>query len=103
MESYKLISYACLSPAEYSSGSSIRGRVRIYKQGGKQLRTIFYMCTLNAKKINAQCKCIYDRLVDKGKNKKSAILSVCNKLLKLVLGVVKNRTRYQDDFLAKTA
>lgn len=61
------------------------------------------MCALNAKKTNAQCKAIYDRLVDKGKNKKAAIIAVCNKLLKLVFGVVKNRTRYQDDFLAKTA
>jgi len=102
MNSYKqLISYAGLSPTEYRSGSSIRGRVRICKQGGKQLRHILYMCALNAKKTNAQCRALFDRLVEKGKNKKSAVIAVCNKLLKIVFGVVKNRTFYQDNLLEK--
>jgi len=104
MDSYKqLISYAGLSPTEYRSGSSIRGRVRICKQGGKQLRHILYMCALNAKKTNAQCRALFDRLVEKGKNKKAAIIAVCNKLLKIVFGVVKNRTMYKDNFVVKTA
>lgn len=104
MNSYKqLISYAGLSPTEYRSGTSIRGRVRICKQGGKQLRHILYMCALNAKKTNAQCRALFDRLVEKGKNKKAAVIAVCNKLLKIVFGVVKNRTMYQDNFVVKSA
>lgn len=104
MQSYRqLISYAGLSPTERSSGSSIRGRVRICKQGGKQLRHILYMCALNAKKTNPQCKALFDRLVEKGKNKKAALIAVCNKLLKIVFGVVKNRTFYLDSYLQKTA
>ncbi|WP_432223084.1 transposase [Flavobacterium sp. TMP13] len=103
MNSYKqLISYAGLSPTEYQSGSSIRGRVRICKQGGQQLRNILYMCALNAKKTNSHCRDLYDRLVAKGKNKKAALIAVCNKLLKIVFGVVKNRTLYQDIYLQKT-
>lgn len=103
MDSYKqLISYAGLSPIEYRSGSSIRGRVRICKQGGKQLRNILYMCALNAKKTNAQCRALFDRLVEKGKNKKAAVIAVCNKLLKIVFGVVKNKTMYQDNFIVKS-
>lgn len=103
MNSYKqLISYAGLSPTEYRSGSSIRGRVRICKQGGKQLRHILYMCALNAKKTNAQCRALFDRLVEKGKNKKAAVIAVCNKLLKIVFGVVKNREFYDENFIQKT-
>ena len=104
MQSYRqLISYAGLSPTERSSGSSIRGRVRICKQGGKTLRNILFMCALNAKKTNASCRALYDRLVEKGKNKKVALIAVCNKLLKIVFGVVKNRVSYQDGYLQKTA
>ena len=104
MNSYKqLISYAGLSPTEYRSGTSVRGRVRICKQGGKQLRHILYMCALNAKKTNAHCRALFDRLVEKGKNKKAAIIAVCNKLLKIVFGVVKNRTIYQDNYIQKSA
>src|SRR5690606_21682579 len=95
--SYKqLISYAGLSPTVFYSGSSIKGRVKICKQGGKQLRNILYMCALNAKKTNSHCKVLYDRLVAKGKNKKAAIIAVCNKLLKIVFGVIKNQTPYRE-------
>lgn len=94
----QLISYAGLSPKEYSSGKSIRGKVRISKIGGKQLRQTLYMCALNAKATNAACKDLYDRLVAKGKNKKKAIIAVCNKLLKQVFAVVKSGNLYQDNY-----
>lgn len=55
MKNYRqLISYAGLSPVERSSGSSIRHRVRISKQGEKHLRNILYMCALNAKETTIE-------------------------------------------------
>lgn len=94
----QLISYAGLSPKEYTSGKSIRGKVRISKIGGRQLRKTLYMCALNAKTTNAACKQLYDRLVAKGKNKKLAIIAVCNKLLKQVFAVIKSGVLYQDNY-----
>jgi transposase len=103
-ETYQqLISYAGLSPKEYSSGKSIKGKVRISKIGGKQLRHTLYMCALNAKATNAACKQLYDRLVAKGKNKKLAIIAVCNKLLKQVFAVVTSGVLYQDNYSKKIA
>ncbi|MGI8951400.1 MAG: transposase [Chitinophagaceae bacterium] len=76
MQNYKqLISYAGLSPKEFSSGSSIRARARICKQGGKTLRNILYMCSLHAIKTNHACKQLYERLVSKGKKQKTGINS----------------------------
>lgn len=103
-ENYKqLISYAGLSPKEYSSGSSIRGRVRICKQGGSLLRHTLYMCALNAKSTNGACKELFDRLVARGKNKKLAIIAVANKLLKQVFGVVKNECLFDRNYFKKIA
>lgn len=99
----QLISYAGLSPKEYSSGKSIKGKVRISKIGGGQLRRILYMCALNAKKNNAACKALFDRLVEKGKNKKAAIIAVCNKLLKQVFAVAQSGLKYQDNYVKKMA
>jgi transposase len=48
----QLISFAGLSPTEYSSGSSIQGKSRIYKRGGKPMRDVLYMCAMNAIKTN---------------------------------------------------
>ncbi len=103
-ETYQqLISYAGLSPKEYSSGSSIRGKVRICKQGGSLLRHTLYMCALNAKETNGACKELFDRLVAKGKNKKLAVIAVANKLLKQVFGVVKNECLFDKNYYKKVA
>lgn len=99
----QLISYAGLSPKEFTSGKSIRGKVRISKIGGKQLRHILYMAALNAKKTNPACKALYDRLVNKGKNKKLSIIAVCNKLLKQVFAVVKSGVLYSDNYYKNIA
>ena len=99
----QLISFIGLSPKEYTSGTSIKGKVRICKQGGGRLRHVLYMCALNAKETNKECKALFDRLVAKGKNKKLAVIAVCNKLLKQVFGVVKNQTMFDRNYLQKTA
>ena len=101
-DSYQqLISFAGLSPKEYSSGTSIRGKVRICKFGGGRLRHTLYMCALNAKKSNPACKDLFDRLVAKGKNKKLAIIAVCNKLLKQVFAIVKSGKPYNKNQMKK--
>jgi transposase len=91
----QLISFAGLSPTEYSSGTSIQGKSSICKRGGKQIRDVLYMCAMNASKTNTACKALYERLRAKGKTGKQAIIAVCNKLLKQAFAVVKNNTLYQ--------
>ncbi len=94
----QLISFAGLSPTQYSSGSSIQGKPRIYKRGGKNLRDVLYMCSMNAMKTNPACKALYERLRANGKTGKQALIAVCNKLLKQVFAVVKNNTLYQPNY-----
>jgi len=94
----QLISFAGLSPTEYSSGSSIQGKPRIYKRGGKNLRDVLYMCSMNAIKTNTACKTLYERLRSNGKTGKQALIAVCNKLLKQVFAVVKNNSLYQPNY-----
>jgi transposase len=41
----QLISFAGMAPTEYSSGTSIHGKPRIYKKAGKALRDVaVYVC-----------------------------------------------------------
>lgn len=94
----QLISFAGLSPTEYSSGTSIQGKPRIYKRGGKNLRDVLYMCSMNAMKTNPACKALYERLRANGKTGKQALIAVCNKLLKQVFAVVKNNSLYQPNY-----
>jgi len=94
----QLIAKAGLSPREYTSGSSIRGKVKITKMGGSLIRSKLFMCSFSAKKSNAACKALYERLVAKGKNGKLALIAVCNKLLKQAFAIVKSGKPYQADF-----
>lgn len=94
----QLISFAGMAPTEYSSGTSIHGKPRIYKKGGKALRDVLYMCAMSAMKTNVACKVLYERLKAAGKTGKQALIAVCNKLLKQVFAVVKSGGLYQPNY-----
>ncbi|QMU28174.1 transposase [Adhaeribacter radiodurans] len=59
MDNYcQLIAKAGLSPREYTSGSSVRGKTHITKMGGSLIRSKLYVCSFSAKKSNAACKAL---------------------------------------------
>jgi transposase len=61
------------------------------------------MCSFSAKKTDVACADLFDRLVAKGKNKKLALIAVCNKLLKQAFAIVKLSIPYQANFSSKLA
>ena len=66
--------------------------------GGSLIRSKLFRCSFSAKKSNAACKALYERLVAKGKNGKVALIAVCNKLLKQAFAIVKSSIPYRPDF-----
>lgn len=104
LENYRqLIAKAGLSPREHTSGTSVRGKARITKMGGGLLRGKLFVCSFSAKRSNAACKALYERLVAKGKNGKVALIAVCNKLLKQAFAIVKSGVPYQADFVKSSS
>jgi len=93
-DSYKQIaSYMGITPAIKESGNTLRKYSGITKQGNSTLRTLFYLAALSASKYNQACKELYERLLAKGKRKKTALIAVANKLIKQMFAIVKfNRT-----------
>ena len=69
--------------------------------GGSLIRGKLFMCSISAKKTNAACAALFDRLMAKGKNKKLALIAVCNMLLKQAFTIVKSGVPYQADFYSK--
>jgi len=67
------------------------------------IRTKLFLCSFSAKKSNAACQALFDRLVAKGKNKKLALIAVCNKLLKQAFAIVRSGVPYQAEFTSKLA
>jgi transposase len=92
-----------LSPTEFTSGTSVRGRSSISKNGSSKARSQLFNCARSAIQHNQNCKELYQRLAEKGKNGKVALTAVMHKLARLIYGVARSTTDYKPDFaLLKT-
>ena len=84
----QLTRYAGLEPIVFESGSSVRKRPRISKQGNWRLRRALYMAALTGVRWNPILKTFYQRKLQQGLAKKSALVAAMRKLLHLVYGVL---------------
>jgi len=99
--SKQLSSYLGLSPTIRVSGSSVRGQSRISKTGNKDVRNLLFLCSFTAYKYNQPCAQLFERIVNKGKSKKLALIAVCNKLLKQALAISKSRIPFDENYRSK--
>ena len=96
----QLCSYAGITPTIRESGSSVRGRPRISKVGNRKLRNLLFLCSFNACKYNKACRELYERIVNKGKSKKLALIAVANKLLKQCFAIAKSGRPYDETYVS---
>lgn len=96
--SKQLSSYLGLAPRIRQSGTSLNGRSIISKSGNNDMRKMMFMCALSASVFNKSCQDQFQRIVNKGKPKKVALIAVSNKLLKIALAVAKSERPYDENF-----
>lgn len=70
---------------------TMRGKRTIWG-GRSQVRSILYMATLSAVKHNPAIKVFYDRLVGKGKPKKTALVACMRKLIIMANSMIRNNS-----------
>lgn len=92
----QLSSYLGLCPRIYDSGKSVHGKAHICKMGMGWIRKLLYMCAISAARHNKACAFLYERLRQKGKAVKVALIAVVNKLLKQIFAIVKNNCAYSE-------
>lgn len=90
----QLASYIGISPRIFESGTSVKGRSRICKMGMSKIRAMLYVCSWSAKKHNKACKDLFDRLIEKGKSKKLALIAVVHKLIKQAFAIATKKEFY---------
>jgi transposase len=76
-----MVAYVGLDPQPHESGTSLRSPARISRQGDSLLRARLYMGALGALRGDNPLHAFYQRLVDRGKPKKVALLAAARKLL----------------------
>ncbi len=93
----EVTSYLGICPSPYESGKSVKRRGRISKKGNPYIRKVLYLCALSALRFNIACKELYERLLERGKAKKQALMAVANKLIRQAFGVLKSGIEYRED------
>lgn len=85
----QVAAFAGLVPREHSSGSSIRGRVRLSKIGNPRLRKALYFPAVTVLRCNPFFQHWAEGLRQRGKSKMAVIGAVMRKLIHLAYGVLK--------------
>jgi len=94
----KLSCYVGIAPFPYESGSSLSRRKRISKIGDLHLKSLLSMSTWNAIRSVPQLKEFYERKVQEGKSKLSATNAARNKMVGIILSVIKRQTPFARSF-----
>ena len=85
-----------LDPVKNESGTSLKRKTRISKQGISLVRSILYMPILCVVQHNDEMKNFYDRLIEAGKPKMSAQIAVMRKVILLAHSLYENNQKYDE-------
>jgi transposase len=94
----QLVAYVGLNPSIFESGTSVKGKGHISKMGTARLRKLLYLCAWSAKRYNAQCKEMYQRLKARAKPEKVIKVAIANKLLRQAFAIGKNLIKYKPNY-----
>jgi len=83
-----------LDPMIKDSGT-FRGKQRISKHGGQQIRNLLYLPTLCAIQHNSRIKKFYEGLTARAKTKKLAVIAAMRKLILMAFSIFKSEEEYQ--------
>jgi transposase len=97
----QLAAYAGLNPKGFHSGSSVRKKTRISKEGRSFLRYILYMPAIVARKYNPIIQTFCARLAQRKLPEMAIVAAAMRKLLHLVFGVLKNQQAFDPNYLNK--
>lgn len=91
----KMASYFGVHPTYKESGDGIWGK-HMSKKGRAEIRAMLYMASLSGIRHNPLLKTIYTRFRSKGMNHYQAMGVVMHKLLRIIFGILKNETPFDE-------
>jgi len=90
----RLAAYIGICPYERSSGTSIRSSSTSRHYGPPSLRKLMFLAALSIRTHNKQFNHYFNRKVKEGKVPKLVINNIANKLLKIIVAVIRSNTPY---------
>jgi transposase len=90
----QITALAGLDPVKRESGTSVKGKVKISKNGKGIYRKILYLPTICATVHNQKIRVFYQRLLAHHKTKKLAVIASMRKLLLIAHAMYRDKTEY---------
>lgn len=91
----KLICYCGVAPFEHSSGTSIKGKVRVSHLANKKLKSLLTMAAISAIQHDPELKAKYEQKIKEGKAKMCVINIIRAKLIERVFAVIRKQKAYE--------
>ena len=92
-----------LCPTYQQSGTSVNVKGHINRNGDSHLRSQLYIVAMASIRCNTACRETYERLCDRGKPGKVALIAVANKLIRQMFAVVTYNRPYIYGYVSSLA
>lgn len=96
----QLAAFAGLTPQEFQSGTSVKGKTRLCKIGNARLRKALYFPALVMIRYCPEIQAFRERLLAAGKQKMQVVGAVMHKLIRVIYGVLKSQQAFDPHKLA---
>ena len=87
-------------PLAYESGKSIKRKSTSSGIGPGNLRKIIYLISMSVRNYDENMKKYFFRKVAEGKSKKLVLNNIGNKLLKIIIALIKSNKPYIKNFVS---
>lgn len=94
MDPRKIACYYGVAPFGRTSGTSVHSPARTSHFANKLIKSLLSQAAHIAKVFNPEIKSYYERLIKRGKKRSVALNNVKNKLLRIIVSLVKNKIKY---------
>lgn len=91
----QLTAHCGVNPTVCQSGTSVRGKTKMSKQGNKRVRHVLYMAAKTAIRGDNDFARDYQRLIDGGMARKAALGAIMRKILVVMRRLIIHRETYQ--------
>ena len=81
-------------PVERPSGSSVKGKTRLSKNGPPKVRATLYRAAIVAVRYNPHLRALAHRMAQRGQCKMAILGAAMRKIVHLCFGVLKHQTPY---------
>ena len=90
-------------PIHRESGTSVRGKPRMSREGSRLIRSGLYMPAQSAIQYNERVKAFYEARLAAGLSKKAAVIAVIHLMIRIAFAILKTKRPYDPAYLERCA